>query len=77
MNRGKTKLQVYLEPELRERLENLASLHKISKSELVRQSIRSFLQEHEIDMEEPLLGIVGLGKSGIDDISAKHDTIKG
>jgi len=77
MSREKTRLQVYLEPELRERLENLASLYKISKSELVRQSIRSFLQKQEIDMEEPLLGIVGLGGSGIDDISEKHDTIKG
>lgn len=68
-----TRIQVYLEPELRKELETLALQRKISKSELVRQSIRRFLQEEKVNEEEPLLGIIGLGRSGMDDISEKHD----
>ncbi len=68
-----TRIQVYLEPELREELETLASRRKMSRSELIRQSIRRFLQEEKVSEEEPLLGIIGLGRSGIDDVSEKHD----
>jgi len=68
-----TRIQVYLETELREKLEALASQLKISRSELVRQSIRSFLREEKVNEEEPLLGIIGLGRSGLGDVSEKHD----
>ncbi len=68
-----SRIQVYLDSELREKLETLAARLNISKSELVRQSIRRLLQEEKADEKEPLLGIVGLGKSGIDDVSEKHD----
>ncbi len=68
-----TRIQFYLEPELKKQLETLASRRKISKAELIRQSIRRLLQEENVNEEEPLLGIIGLGKSSIDDVSEKHD----
>jgi metal-responsive CopG/Arc/MetJ family transcriptional regulator len=68
-----TRIQVYLEPELKEQLESLASELDISRSELVRQSIRRFLQEGKLNEQDPLMGIIGLGKSGKNDISERHD----
>jgi metal-responsive CopG/Arc/MetJ family transcriptional regulator len=68
-----TRIQVYLEPELKEKLESLASELDISRSELIRQSIRRFLQEGRLGEQDPLLGIIGLGKSGKNDISERHD----
>ena len=68
-----TRIQVYLEPELKEQLESLASELDVSRSELVRQSIRRFLQEGKFNEQDPLLGIIGLGKSGKNDISERHD----
>jgi metal-responsive CopG/Arc/MetJ family transcriptional regulator len=68
-----TRIQFYLEPELKKQLEFLASQHKISKAELIRQSIRKFLKEEKVNEEEPLLEIIGLGRSGIDNVSEKHD----
>jgi metal-responsive CopG/Arc/MetJ family transcriptional regulator len=67
-----TRIQVYLEPELKEQLESLASELDVSRSELVRQSIRRFLQEGKLNEQDPLLGIIGLGKSGKNDISERH-----
>lgn len=68
-----TRIQFYLEPELKKQLETLASRRKISKAELIRQSIRRLLQEEKVNKEEPLLRIIGLGRSGIGDVSEKHD----
>ncbi len=68
-----SRIQVYLDSDLREKLETLASRLNMSKSELIRRSIRRFIQEEKADEKEPLLGIVGLGQSGIDDVSEKHD----
>jgi len=68
-----TRIQVYLEPELKEQLESLASELDVSRSELVRQSIRRLLQEGKFNEQDPLLGIIGLGKSGKNDISERHD----
>ena len=68
-----TRIQVYLEPELKEQLESLASELDMSRSELVRQSIRRFLQEGKLKEQDALLGIIGLGKSGKNDISERHD----
>jgi hypothetical protein len=67
------RIQFHLEPELKRQLEKLASQRKVSKSELIRQSIKRFLLEEQMSGEDPLLGIIGLGRSGMDDISESHD----
>ena len=73
MSREMTRIQFYVDSDLKKRLEILAAHRQISKSELIRQSIRSFLQEGKFNEEEPLLGIIGLGRSGMNDISERHD----
>ena len=73
MGREMTRIQFYLDSELKERLELLALQRHIPKSELIRQSIRNFLQEEKGNEDDPLLGIIGLGRSGRHDISEKHN----
>lgn len=68
-----TKLQFYINSELDAKLEKLAHQLKMSKSEIIRQSISNFLKMKEKDIEDPLLGIIGLGKSGLHDIAEDHD----
>jgi metal-responsive CopG/Arc/MetJ family transcriptional regulator len=73
MSGNMTKLQFYINSELDEKLEELAHQLKMSKSEIIRQSIRDFLKMKETDIEDPLLGIVGLGRSGLHDVAENHD----
>jgi len=73
MSENMTRIQCYIDSELDERLEELASQLKISKSEIIRQSIRDFLKIKEVDAEDPLMGIIGLGRSGLHDVSENHD----
>jgi len=68
-----TRIQCYIDSELDEKLEELASQLKMSKSEIIRQSIRDFLKMKETDIEDPLMGIIGLGRSDLHDISENHD----
>jgi len=73
MGREMTRIQFYLESDLSKKLEALALQHKMSKSELIRQSIHKLIQEEKVDEEEPLLKIIGLGKSNATDISVEHN----
>ena len=73
MSENMTRIQCYIDSELDEKLEELASQLKMSKSEIIRQSIRDFLKMKETDIEDPLMGIIGLGRSGLHDISENHD----
>lgn len=74
MNGEMIRIQVYLDTELNNELEILASRLKISRAELIRQSIRMLLQIEKVNEEDPILGVIGLGKSGKKDISEKHDS---
>ena len=73
MSGNMTKLQFYINSELDQKLEELAHQLRMSKSEIIRQSIRDFLKMKETDIEDPLLGIVGLGRSGLHDVAENHD----
>jgi len=67
------RLQFYLEPEVNEQLEKLAAQRKVSKAHLIREGVRRILQDASEDIEDPILGVVGLGASGRSDISEHHD----
>lgn len=73
MSENMTRIQCYIDSELDEKLEELASQLKMSKSEIIRQSIRDFLKMKKTDVEDPLMGIIGLGRSGLHDVSENHD----
>lgn len=65
--------QIYLEPELNEDLERLARQRGMSKAGLLRLAARRFLAEEQAEGEDPILGIIGLGNSGLTDVSERHD----
>ena len=69
----KKPIQIYIEPKQEMMLKNLARKKQISKAEIIRLSIDSYLSKLPVE-EDPALGIIGLGKSGMGDISKKHDS---
>jgi metal-responsive CopG/Arc/MetJ family transcriptional regulator len=74
----KTRVQIYLDEEQDRKLECLAKLLRTSKSRLIRESIRTFLEEHIPPEADPALGLVALaperpGRSQSKDLSEKHD----
>ncbi|NOX63662.1 MAG: ribbon-helix-helix protein, CopG family [Chloroflexi bacterium] len=68
----KKPFQVYLYEEQLEALRLLSKKRGASIAELVRQSIDRFIEQAPLE-EEPLWGIVGIGSSGIGDLSERHD----
>jgi hypothetical protein len=68
----KRPIQVYLKQEQDRALRALAQKLGLSIAELVRRSIDHYLAELPVE-EDPALGIVGLGHSGVGDLAAEHD----
>ncbi len=68
----KKPFQLYLREEQLEALRVLAKKRGASMAELVRQSVDRFLEETPLE-EEPLWDLVGIGASGTDDLSERHD----
>lgn len=68
----KKPIQIYIEPRQELALESLSKKRRISKAALVRISLDRYLSALPID-EDPALGIIGLGRSGKNDISERHD----
>ncbi len=68
----KKPFQLYLREEQIEALRHLARKRGVSMAELVRQSVDHFLAEAPLE-EEPLWDLVGIGASGVGDLSERHD----
>ena len=70
----RARIQVYLDEEQDRLLEHLARVRRVSKSQLIRESIARYLEELIPPEEDPALGILGLaGKVGKKDLAEKHD----
>lgn len=70
----KARIQVYLDEEQDRLLEHLARARRVSKSQLIRESIARYLEELIPPEEDPALGIVGLaGRVGKEDLAERHD----
>lgn len=69
----KKPLQIYLEPAQDKALRILAERRGTSIGALIRQGVQRYLEEEIPVEEDPALGIVALGGSGISDLSAEHD----
>ncbi|UNC92119.1 ribbon-helix-helix domain-containing protein [Candidatus Contubernalis alkaliaceticus] len=67
--------QIYLEEALVEQIKKIADKNNISQSELIRQSIKHFINEEQIkgEDEDPLLKLIGLFSSDVTDGSTNHD----
>jgi len=68
---AKKRTQIYLDPEVHQRLKERAKEEGISLAELVRRMARDYLRKETSPKD--YLAIVGLGQSGKTDISEKHD----
>ena len=69
----KKPIQMYIEPGQDAALTVLARKRGVSKTELIRESIRKYLTALPVE-EDPAMGLVGLGNSGKSDVSEQHDT---
>ena len=65
--------QIYLDPELSQALDRLAHQRGTSRSSLIRLAARRFIAEEEAPEEDPIFGIIGIGRSGLSDVSERHD----
>jgi hypothetical protein len=68
----KRPVQVYLEERQDSALRRIAESRDVSLSELIRRSIDLYLNNLPIE-DDPAMKIVGLGRSGLGDLSEKHD----
>lgn len=69
---AKKPIQIYLEPAQDKALRVLAEREGISIAALVRRTIDRYLAELPVE-EDPALQVIGLGRSGREDMSSKHD----
>ena len=68
---AKKRTQIYLDPEVHQRLKERAKEEGISLAELIRRMAKEYLRKEA--SPEDFLAIIGLGQSGKTDISEKHD----
>ena len=68
----KRPIQVYLEERQDNALRRIAESRDVSLSELIRRSIDLYLNNLPVQ-DDPAMRIVGLGRSGLGDLSEKHD----
>ena len=68
----KKPIQIYIEPQQNSVLEILSQKRGISKAELIRESLEKYLKGLPLE-EDPAMGLIGLGRSGIGDLSERHD----
>lgn len=65
--------QIYLEPELSAELDRLAVQRGTSRADLIRIAARRLVAEHRPSEEDPIFGIIGLGRDEATDVSERHD----
>ena len=68
----KKPIQIYLEPAQDRSLRALSQREGISLAALIRRTIDHYLADLPVE-EDPALQVIGLGRSGRGDMSAKHD----
>jgi plasmid stability protein len=68
--------QIYLAPEQHQSLKQEAAKKGVSLAQLIREILTDYLKQNE-GLEKPdkgiYMGLVGLGQSGLNDVSARHD----
>ena len=69
---AKKPIQIYLEPAQDRSLRALSRREGISLAALIRRTIDHYLADLPVE-EDPALQVVGLGRSGREDMASKHD----
>lgn len=65
---------IYLPSDLMSALDHLARRRATSRAELLRQAARAFVERELPADEDPILGVIGLGKAGRGAVSEEHET---
>ncbi|MFW6237738.1 MAG: CopG family transcriptional regulator [Halanaerobiales bacterium] len=67
--------QIYLDETMIEQIKELADKKEVSQSEIIRNSLRKYINEEQKcgEIKAPLLEMVGVGKSDITDGAINHD----
>jgi metal-responsive CopG/Arc/MetJ family transcriptional regulator len=65
--------QIYLEPDLAESLDRLASRRGMSRAMLIREAARRLLAEEQGAQEDSIFGVIGLGHDEATDVAERHD----
>ncbi len=69
---AKKPIQIYLEPAQDRSLRALSQKEGISLAALIRRTIDHYLADLPVE-EDPALQVIGLGRSGREDMASKHD----
>lgn len=69
---AKKPIQIYLEPAQDRSLRALSQREGISLAALIRRTIDHYLADLPVE-EDPALQVIGLGRSGREDMASKHD----
>ena len=68
--------QIYLAPEQYKSLKQKAAKKGVSLTQLIREILTAYLKQNE-GLEKPAketyMGLVGLGQSGLSDVSVRHN----
>lgn len=72
LTKKKKPFQIYLRTDQLEALRQLAQQQDVSVAALVRQGVDQLLLSIPVE-DDPLMDIIGLGDSGLDDLSINHD----
>lgn len=65
--------QIYLEPDLAQSLDELAQERGTSRANIIRLAARQFVAQERSTEDHSILGIIGIGRSGLADVSERHD----
>lgn len=67
--------QIYLEPELADALDRVARRLGTTRAEVIRVAVRRHLTGDGLEGSDPIVGVTGLGTSGVGRTSEEHDRI--
>ncbi len=65
--------QIYLDPDLADALDRLARQSGTSRAELIRLAARRFIEGEQPEREDPIIGLMGIGRGGLGRVSEGHD----
>lgn len=75
MARRMHRTQIYLNDDCNEALGRMARARGTSKSHLIRIATDRYLYQEESSNQDGILALIGIGQSGSDFVSEKHDEV--
>jgi metal-responsive CopG/Arc/MetJ family transcriptional regulator len=67
--------QVYLPADLSAALDRVARREGTTRASLIRRAAQRLLESEQLETEDPILGLIGLGNGGPGRVSETHDEV--